>query len=321
MAPRKRGSGVLSKGPRTEHALLLPPDWEKVEELQSMLDTQGTGKDPNWRGGLVPLSALIEVREVFQPRHQGGISLDALRVDGHIRDLIKELRDNAVTQKKGFDAIVVLPIAGSLFIVDGHCRNAAYRAVGWEKPVPVSSFLKLKDVRLGNVVEAINYSRAANVGKAKQSLTIADRREAAWGMVLSGARYEDQALTSVEIEKQSGYSDTRVNFMRGIVHEWLDGGSEVAEKLGDLDVWRSSWKQVTERLNADDNTPWDNTYNEEGQVDTYMEKLKPIIPLLQHPKILAKALVKGYGAIVPELISALQAEVPFTGTAADDSEF
>ncbi|WP_284280717.1 ParB/RepB/Spo0J family partition protein, partial [Bradyrhizobium liaoningense] len=103
---------------------------------------------------------------VFQWR--GGARADKREREEHIRTLATALKN----QGTPLERLTVWPVAGRLYVLDGHHRLAAYDTVKWPKPIPVEVFE-------GDLDEARLRALAGNI-KDKLRMTSRQKSEVAW---------------------------------------------------------------------------------------------------------------------------------------------
>lgn len=174
--------------------------------------------------------------QAFQPRQTAyniAASLD------HVKDLAAVLR----SQKKPLDPIIVVPVGSRFFVVDGHHRLSAYKAVQWAAEVPV----EVQDV---SIDEARRAAITVNI-KSKLPMTASDKQEAAWRLTKEGvSKQKTHDLTVV--------SKGNIGNMRRVLKALRDQGKDVddmtwrqarrADKAVDIDFDRQAW--VNEKAQA-----------------------------------------------------------------------
>ena len=100
------------------------------------------------------------------------------------------------------EPLLVYPMNGRFFVIDGHHRLDAYRKARWKRPIPVEVFEGTYDeARL-----------AALTGNTKDKLRLSgpEKREAAWKLVNEGK------LSKAEIVKLGVASDGTYSLMRRV---------------------------------------------------------------------------------------------------------
>lgn len=183
----------------------------------------------------------------------------------HVKSLASDLR----SQQKPFDALVVVPIGAKFFVIDGHHRLSAYKAVQWAKTVPVV-------VRKITLQEARDAALGYNI-KGKLSLTTTAKQEAAWGFVKEGrSKNKVHELTLV--------SKGNIGNMKRVRLELLDKG---------IDLDGMTWRRAL-RHGKDTGEDFDRgAYVNEKAIALKGKLLEAAggVNLLSDPEILAEALV------------------------------
>jgi ParB/RepB/Spo0J family partition protein len=121
----------------------------------------------------------------------------------HINDLV-----DAIKQHGAIDPIEVWchPDEGTLIVLDGHHRRAAYRRVKWRKKVPVIIYEgPEKDARLHALKEN---------AKSRLPMTNTEKTNAAWRLVCERADDEGHLYSKREIVQHTGVADGTVSNMR-----------------------------------------------------------------------------------------------------------
>jgi hypothetical protein len=139
---------------------------DEVADLEKALKGPKTPEVP----AMFPLKHIHVADRVFQWRlpHE-----DVAAKEGHIHNLARALQDDTP-----FDPILVFPAGKQVYVIDGHHRLAAYRAVKWSKPVPVEAFT-------GTLGDAQLAALTLNV-KDKLPMSRDEKAEAAWRLVKTG---------------------------------------------------------------------------------------------------------------------------------------
>jgi phage gp16-like protein len=142
--------------------------------------------------------------------------------DDHILDLAK-----AVQRGDQLPPILVFPVLGSFYVVDGHHRLAGYDTARWKKDIPALIFS-------GTLEDAYRAALAANnVNKLPMNLN--DRTHAAWTLVKKGDPRDSIASTA----KLSKVSTGTVDNMRRVWRKLNDGSHGEPHELQAL-----SWSQA-----------------------------------------------------------------------------
>jgi hypothetical protein len=154
---------------------------EELEDIERIEDR--TEKRPK----RLPLKSILVASEAFQPRL---MDEDRRASENHIRDLA-----SALERGDKLPPLLVTPVGQEFYLVDGHHRLGAYRAIGWEKTIPVEVFM-------GSVREARDTSIILN-SKNKLPMTEASKFENAWKLVQAGTETYSKAqiakITSVPL--------------------------------------------------------------------------------------------------------------------------
>jgi hypothetical protein len=215
-----------------EHSSLQSVSKVSISKLAALYDAKGSGLSPRQsKQTRACIGALTVAPHVFQPRNMADLPWEKQK---HIAGLAKALRDTGT-----LDAIEVFAIDGTLYVVDGHCRLAAYRQAGFREAdkIPVRHLQ-------GCFADALVRSASAN-SKDKLSFTKADKLEAAWRLVL----YEDgRNRYSVRVmEAATTISKSTIQNMRSALNA-LDAesrnlpGSEVKLLKRPVPEYDETWK-------------------------------------------------------------------------------
>lgn len=167
-------------------------------ETFTTLQHHGAALLTNQERGLrrLPIVDLHLLPDVFQPRQ----NIEETAAHGaHVAELVRAVR---ASRGKGLKPIVVLKVCAlGWVIIDGHHRYEAYQQAGGRRThCPVTVFT-------GTIVEALRFAIAEN-SPDKLNLSLADKREAAWRLVLLGT------YTQAAISEAAGVSESTVDRMR-----------------------------------------------------------------------------------------------------------
>lgn len=168
----------------------------------------------------LPLDAIGELPEVFQ--HRTPCEIDQKM---HIIELARVL--------KGGNSLAEIAIFwdGKRWVcVDGHHRLAAYRAVKWERGVPVKVFV-------GTVAQAM--LRAAGNTRDRLPMRKAEKMNTAWRLVLAGG------LTKKEIVDGAAASDGIVGRMRHVA-------KSLSRREPETDLSGITWEQARRKFDGED---------------------------------------------------------------------
>lgn len=186
------------------------------ELLKALTDKMEVEESPVANADRLATSAIKELPEVFQPRHQ---ELDK----HHLNDLAR-----LISNGTKLDPVLVIQIGTDVYLVDGHHRLEAYRMANKVRAkrdlvprmVPVSYFF-------GSISEA-QLEAGANNSRLKLPMTKTERMDFAWRLVRQGKDFHSKA----QIVKASGISDGQVGNMR-----------RVAEALPNPDAY-TAWDEA-----------------------------------------------------------------------------
>lgn len=182
------------------------------------------GADPS---EVLALGEVKEAPAVFQHRDQ-----ESWETRRHIEGLTAVLR-----REKGsgddrvralLEPIDVFAVAGRWYVLDGHCRLAAYKRAGLSS----AALIPVRVVQ-GSLQEALAHSMGANT-RDKLPLTKNEKLEAAWKLVLTDPQKERSARA---IAKLTGVSPSTVTKMR----------TQLETALWHEDPANLTWAQVKRR--------------------------------------------------------------------------
>jgi len=213
----------------------------------------------------LPLEAIREYHEVFQPRGPAGYASKA-----HIKDLAK-------VPKAGhtLDPVTVFWIGKGWAVIDGHHRLAAYRAAVWRKPVPVAVFR-------GPLDNAMGYAGKANSGE-KLPMSSSEKKALAWKLTTC------TDLSKEKVRLASGMSDGFMSNMRRIYRTLIEGMRMDAGEVAQL-----TWFEAQKKVSGDEagNEEIDFEARDEKEAQEWADKLLRTIGKRgqQKPEVLARAL-------------------------------
>lgn len=206
---------------------------------------------------------------VFQWRLPGRD--EAARTE-HILDMAKSVRDTGGP----LEAILVFPVGGAFYVVDGHHRLAAYDTARWSKTIPAVVFE-------GTFRAALIRALTEN-SRNKLALTRAEKSEAAWRLVREFGR----TLDALEIRKASGVSRRTVFTMQAKWEELRKIFKQRGEALPDDLLWTKAQTLLKGREDAFDSEAWI-----EAEAQKMVDRLRKanLGPnLTKQPEITARAL-------------------------------
>jgi hypothetical protein len=179
----------------------------------------------------LPISEIYVDRETFQWRVS---KFNKVESPEHLRTLIRVLKST----REPLEPLLVYPINGRFFVIDGHHRLDAYRKARWKGSIPVEVFE-------GTLDEARLAALAGNI-KDKLRLSGPEKKEAAWRLVT-----EDK-LSKAQIVKLGAASDGTISTMRKVRKKLIEEGKDptsftwVDARQASLDVMVSDpkdWKE------------------------------------------------------------------------------
>lgn len=177
----------------------------------------------------------LPIREIYvdRPTFQWRVpKFNKVESAEHLRALVRVLKSTG----EPLEPLLVYPMNGRFFVIDGHHRLDAYRKARWKRPIPVKVFEgTYDDARL-----------AALTGNTKDKLRLSgpEKREAAWKLVNEGK------LSKAEIVKLGVASDGTIAFMRRVRNKLIAEGK---------DPTKLSWIEArwgTSDFSVDDQEAW-----------------------------------------------------------------
>lgn len=196
---------VTPEAPKLTKAQVFEHETTSVS-LDDLLEVEKAQERTQDRPAVLPISALRVATEVFQWRK----FRDQLEAEeSHVRELVRVL----TSCKEPLDPILVTPVGGHFYVVDGHHRLLAYHSVEWEGPIPVAHFEgSVEEARL----EGLRLNR-----KNKLAMTQEDKFEAAWTLVKEGEKHSKR-----EIRELTTVSDGTIATMRRVLREHPEARDE-----------------------------------------------------------------------------------------------
>lgn len=269
--------------PLTRANIKRPEDTgETREDLRKRLRTAGAPRLPTPPDAVVNLKrGDIRVAErVFQWRLPAN---NMIPRDDHIQDLARALR--AGTK---LPPILVFPVGGAYYVMDGHHRLAAYYTAGWTKGIPAKVFS-------GSLRDAERAALRSNV-RNKLPMTRRDKTGAAWRLV----KEEDPKDSIASIARDSGISESQVSVMRAVLAKL----KEIETSANEIESL--SWDRARSKANGHDE-PFDNTEDwREAEANKLVDDImrsKLGGRLTKNPDITALALAKLNEGLPPALIA------------------
>jgi hypothetical protein len=134
----------------------------------------------------LPLRDIHVADQVFQWRNRAE---NLVRSMGHLDELTRVLK----ATKKPLDPVVVTAVGDKFYVLEGHHRLEAYRAIRWRKAVPVKYFE-------GTVAQARDEALRLNI-KDKLPLSRGEKFDAAFRMVKRDEKTYEQIkdITTVSV--------------------------------------------------------------------------------------------------------------------------
>jgi hypothetical protein len=180
-----------------------PDTLNTLENIEKLVALDASGKVPTTaKPKALRLRDIKEVSSVMQPR-TSSLIYEQGQSEEHVDGLVKALKRS----KGPLDPIVVVSFGGFWVALDGHHRLAAYKALKWSKPVPVS-VLELKRRGRERVQEAMLASAGLN-HKDKLRMTPKDKLNQAWRMTVGFPEVSKDRVVAA-----TGVSQTTVANMR-----------------------------------------------------------------------------------------------------------
>jgi hypothetical protein len=161
----------------------------------------------------------------FQPRSQQESARAIAENIDALTDLLK-----ADTDRAGFDPLLVFPIAGAFFVLDGHCRLEAYKKAGW-------TACRVR-VFTGSFSDALDETTRLNA-EVRLTLTNRERGEVAWRRVVHHTQ-NGSALSIRELAHICCVPKTRVGAMVKLLKEGIPGHALITRE--EIASW--SWVYV-----------------------------------------------------------------------------
>jgi ParB-like nuclease domain len=158
------------------------------EELEQAM--RRAKSPPPAKAKQLPLKRIEVADAVFQWRLPNE---DVAAKENHVGSLVRALQDT----REPFDPLLVFPVRDRVYVIDGHHRLAAYRAVEWSRQVPVKLFT-------GTLENAQLEALKRNV-KDKLPMNRDEKAEAAWRLVKTGKHREPQIREATTIGRSNIY--------------------------------------------------------------------------------------------------------------------
>ncbi len=248
--------------------------------LTDLKEIERTEKRNTAQPKTLQLPKIYVANQVFQPRLPDETRLASL---AHIRELARALADRS----KPFDALLITAVGKRFYVVDGHHRLAAYRAVGWSESIPVEVFS-------GSLAEAEDEALRRNVF-TKLPMSTQSKLEKAWGYV-----QRDKHSKRV-IAELTTVAKSTVGNMRKV---WKEHQREVSGR---------PWSVARSKLWTTDNVGQEDWRNAKTQ--DYADRILKAFgkELSQYPDIFADAIA----LLNPELPAILSEQWQFRETGND----
>jgi hypothetical protein len=284
-------------------------DLSGLHELEQRFAQHGHGIETRGHHKLY-VNEIVLAEEVFQPRFTSSSAAERHTFLRHVEELRTQLRTDPDARKDGFDPVVVFPIAGTWYCIEGHARLYAYRHEGWQdRRIRVEVFA-------GTFREALVESVARN-SEIKLALSRAERLEAAWRLTLAGVPGSNR-----ELARSCRVAHNTIGKMREVARYGLPKKSArpLTNARGDIEgyhpedlrytpaeVRRFSWALIRTVLHTDERHP-------DREVNfTMLEKQRMIKTLHRHfpkaterPDLFASALAAAFPAMQTTLARHLE---------------
>lgn len=251
---------------------------ESPEDLAALYEEYGHGlTDVDMDRKKEPLRVLEVAPDAFQfrdPYHRSWTK------ERHVRKLVQAFD----RQENYFDPILLFAIKGHRLVLDGHCRLRAYLRAD----LPATTEVPVRYFR-GDFIEAITRPASEN-SKEKLALTLEEKLEAAWRLVLFDEMRGNYSLR--QVAKDTGASKSTVGNMRKVLENDTEFGFEPRDR---------TWKEVKSgQADARDiNENW-----EENRAKAWAGQLRNQLGDKPNdtPQCLLQALEIGYPQIFPHAI-------------------
>lgn len=259
------------------------PNHMRHAEAFSSMARDAAGEPRHDRPESLPLEAIMQAPDLFQPRHDG-IAYSPGRSGGHISALAKEPKAG-----RPLDPVTVVDMGGEWFLVDGHHRIQAYRRAKWKREVPVN--VVQSDLQAAERVEwAITLSIAENA-KAKLGLVEADKMTRAWQAV---AREAPGSIAG--LSRTYGVSERTIANMRKVKATLADAGKD----LELTPSWSAATRAVRELEGVQSaGKDWD-----EAQRRQVAKRLKSVLDMRPDAAMLLELLEANNPYILDEMLQA-----------------
>lgn len=166
----------------------------------------------------LPIREIYVDRDKFQWRVSHFNKVESAE---HLRALVRVLKSTG----EPLEPLLVYPMNGRFFVIDGHHRLDAYRKARWKGPIPV-------DVFEGTFDQA---RLAALTGNTKDKLRMSgpEKKEAAWKLV------NEDKLSKAQIVKLGVASDGTVSTMRKVRKKLMNDGEDPTSFSWVMARWKS----------------------------------------------------------------------------------
>ena len=252
----------------------VPQQSELAEALEQLtIQYEASGSPGNWPNAL-PAALIKAMPEVFYTR---GKDWSEYQVAVMCRAL-----------QAGFDLepILVIQIADSTIVVDGHHRLEAYGRVKGANPVQVRYF---PGTPSGALLEAVRCNAHASI-----QMDGPQRQTCAWRLVLT------QLYSKRDIAQASGVSLGQIGNMRVAARELGDAAMDQPTWFLAQKAWKGTSRQA---MNDDERELWVQQQAERGAEGL---RSKFGMWLAKHPEIAAQALAIYFGRKLPEVYRELR---------------
>jgi hypothetical protein len=230
----------------------------------------------------VRLEDILIANKVFQWRRR---EYSLIPSADHVLGLAKALE----TSRRPLEPILVLPVAGDFYVIDGHHRVEAYHSVKWTKLVPVEIFRgSLAEAR----IEGLRRNNKDKLPMSKQS-----KMEATWTLV------KEDDLSAEKARDITGTSVRQIYYMRSVWKELRELPEEQRSQLKD-GIEGLTWTQARTALAGEPPEYDDDWKAKEAQkiVDALL-RTKIGLGLIKHPEITAIALARLHEGLPSALVS------------------
>ena len=256
-------------------------------KLEALYAEQGSAV-PFCHGAKFPLDRYATCPEVFQPRGAEA----APEIEENVRTLLHLLKSDDEIARTGFDPLLVFPIAGRYYILDGHCRLEAYLRA--ETPACSCKVFQ------GTFRAAVREALRCNSG-VKLTFTQKARSEAAWQAVCDNFQLAEDSpdrQSLRDLASVTSVSKSTLSNMQKVLSEGIPGRPLYDTAWMMDQPWGLVWSLY---LHPDTGKgEWEQDQRTDHLGGIFRKQTRKLVS--RHPEDFAPAVLKGYG---PSLASRL----------------